>query len=255
MRALLQPITTVAPRTSEPGTARYVQSYLLLRAAVGALGVALPAVLVFTDGLWFDGDPFPRGSLSAYYYSGVRDVLVGTICAIGTFLLAYKVTERNLDNFLSVFAGITGILIALFPPGLPRGATASPLQERLGEDFCADAHFYAAAAFLIALAILSGTFGVREGNRPARVGKLPPRFWRAYHLVCAGLVGVALVYMGVTELTDSGPRTTLLIGETGALMAFGASWLAKGAELDMLRGQPAREIRDVRTTSRARVPV
>ena len=67
-----------------------------------------------------------RSSLSAYYYSGARDLMVGTICAIGTFLLAYKVAERNLDNTLSVLAGLTVILVALFPPRVRTGRNPSP---------------------------------------------------------------------------------------------------------------------------------
>jgi len=239
VREFLTPITEVAPRPEDPADARYVRSYLLMRAAVGALGIALPVVLVLTDGLWFDGAPFPRNSLSAYYYSGVRDVMVGAICAIGTFLLAYKVAERNLDNSLSLLAGLTVILVALFPPRLPRGGTLAPLQERLGEVLCAQLHFATAAVFLISLAVLSVTFGIREGNRPPRSQKLGPGFWRAYHFACAGVIAAALIFMGITEISDTGPRTSLLLGETISLMAFGASWLAKGFELDMLRGRPA----------------
>ena len=236
----MAPITTVPPRPQDPAHARYVRSYLLMRAAVGALGIALPVVLVLTDGLWFDGAPFPRSSLSAYYYSGVRDLMVGTICAIGTFLLAYKVAERNLDNTLSVVAGLTVILVALFPPRLPRGGKLAPLQDRLGEVVCAQLHFAAAAVFLICLAVLSVTFGLREGNRTERSQRFSPGFWRAYHFACAAIIAAALLFMGITEISDSGPRTSLLIGETVSLMAFGASWLAKGFELDMLRGHPSR---------------
>jgi hypothetical protein len=239
VRDFLKPVTTTAPRPTEPAAFRYVRSFLILRVAIGALGVGLPLILVLGDGLWFDGDPFPRHSLSAYYYSGVRDVLVGTICAIGTFLLAYKVAEQNLDNTLSVVAGATAIPIALFPPHVRAGATPSPLQERLGESVCAGVHFAAAATFLISLAVLSVLFGVREGGRNARPGQLPPKFWRIYHWSCAGMIVVALLWMGLTELLDVGPSSSLLYGETVSLMAFGASWLAKGLEIDMLRDSGA----------------
>ena len=238
MRDFLTPVTTVEPRPTEPDTARYVRSFLILRTATGVLGIALPIVLVLCDRLWFDGDPFPRNSLSAYYYSGVRDVLVGTVCAIGVFLFGYKVAERNLDNSLSVLAGVTAVAIALFPPGVRGGAQLAPLQERLGESTCAALHFIAAATFLTALGVLSVVFGVREGKRPVRPGKLSPQFWRGCHWACAGAIVLALLWMGVTEAFDWGPTSSLLYGETAALMAFGTSWLAKGLELDMLRGRP-----------------
>jgi hypothetical protein len=215
---------------------------LILRAGTGALGVALPFVLVLCDGLLFDLEPFPRNSLSAYYYSGVRDVMVGAVCAIGVFLFSYKVAERNLDNSLSVFAGVTAVAVALFPPRLRGGAQPTPIQERLGEAACAAVHFAAAAAFLIALAALSVVFGVREGTRPRRAGKLSPSFWRGYHWTCAGAIAVALLWIAATEISGWGPASALLYGESAALIAFGASWLAKGLELDMLRGRPAAEI-------------
>ena len=49
----------------------------------------------------FDGHPgsrIPRSSMSAYYYSGWREVFTVTIGTIAFFLFAYKITEKNLDN-------------------------------------------------------------------------------------------------------------------------------------------------------------
>jgi hypothetical protein len=37
---------------------------------------------VFIDKAAIHGNPFPRGSLSVYYYSGMRDVFVGILVAI-----------------------------------------------------------------------------------------------------------------------------------------------------------------------------
>jgi hypothetical protein len=73
----LQPVPTVHPRPADPSTARYVSSYLIMRTVVGLLGIALPFVLVLVDGVWFDSSPFLRESLSAYYYSGARELFVG----------------------------------------------------------------------------------------------------------------------------------------------------------------------------------
>ena len=102
VRRFLKPVATVHPRPADPGTARYIRSYLIMRALVGALGIALPFALVLIDGWGFDGHPFPRTSLSAYYYSGTRELFVGALCAIGVFLITYKVAEINLDNTLSL---------------------------------------------------------------------------------------------------------------------------------------------------------
>ena len=240
MRELLKPVVTTEPRPTDPDMARYVRSYLIMRALVGALGIALPFVLVLLDGIWFDGDPCPRTSLSAYYYSGVRELFVGTLSATGVFLITYKVAERNLDNTLSIVAGCGALVVALFPTGRPNEAVKlTPLQDRLGESTVETIHFVAATVFIVSLGVISYYFGKREGARPQRENKRPPEFWRTYHWVCAGAIGVALGWIAVTQISDWGPSESLLYGEAAATFAFGASWLWKGLEVDMLRGHPA----------------
>jgi hypothetical protein len=233
---LLRPELAVEPRPADPGTARYVRSYLIMRVLVGALGVALPFMLVLADGLGFDGDPFPRDSLSAYYYSGVRELFVGTLSATAVFLVTYKVADRTLDNTLSTLAGVAVLAVALFPTGLPADVVQpTPLQERLGESVVEAIHFTAAGIFIVSLAVISFFFGVREGARPPREGRRSPRFWRNYHWLCAGAIAAALLWIGATEVAG-GPDKSLLIGEAVSVWAFGASWLMKGLELDILRG-------------------
>ena len=246
MRAFLEPVVTVEPRPRDPHVSRYVRSYLIMRVVIGAVGVALPFMLVLVDGLWFDGDPFLRTSLSAYYYSGVRELFVGTLSATGIFLITYKVAERNLDNTLSLLAGSAVLLVALFPTGLPANVVQlTPLQDRLGAANVERVHYIAAGAFIVSLAVISYFFGKREGTRPPQEGKRRSRrFWRLYHWACAGAIGVALVWIAVTELTEWGPNESLLYGEAVSALAFGASWLWKGLELDMLRGSPAPQVDD-----------
>ena len=240
MREFLTPVAAVHPPPADPGTARYVRSYLIMRTLVGTLGLALPFVLVLLDGLWFDGDPFPRTSLSAYYYSGAREVFVGALSATGVFLITYKVAEVNLDNTLSLLAGVAVLGVAMFPTDRSSDAIAlTPLQDRLGESVVAGIHFTAAGAFILSLAAISYYFGKREGARRAAVGRRSPRFWQRYHWICAGTILAALAWSAVTELSGWGPSRSLLYGEAVAVWAFGASWLWKGLELDMLRGGPS----------------
>ena len=227
----------VDPRPQDAGAKRYVRSYLLMRVIIGMIGIGLPFALVLLDGVWFDGSPFPRTSLSDYYYSGVRELFVGALCAVGVFLVAYKVAEVNLDNTLSLLAGIAALGVALFPTDRPRGAVPlTPLQDELGETFVATVHYGSAVVFIVALGVISYFFGLREGARPAGPGKRSPRFWRTFHWICAGVIAAALLFVLVTEVFDVGPRESLLIGEAVSVWAFGVSWLWKGLEVDMLRG-------------------
>lgn len=244
----LKPQVAVEPRSADPAASRYVRSYLIMRVLIGVVGVSLPFVLALCDGLLLDGNPFPRTSVSAYYYSGVRELFVGALIATGIFLLTYKVADRNLDNILSTVAGVAAITVALFPTARPEESAElrpprpelTPLQDRLGESAVEVIHFIAAFTFIASLAVISYFFGKREGKRPVRIGQHRTReFWRNFHWACAGAIAAALVWVGITELADIGPNERLLYGEAVAALAFGASWLWKGLEWDMLRGRPA----------------
>jgi hypothetical protein len=237
----LQPADEVGTRPTDPVGMRYVQSFLRLRIGVGALAILLPPALVIVDGLWFNGGWSSRDSLSDYYYSGARELFVGTLCAVGVFLIAYKVAEKNLDNTLSGVAGVAAVGVALFPTNNDASVALTPLQDELTEGFVAGIHYGCAVVFISLLAALSVYFGIREGKRPARQTRRPPRFWRDFHWICAGVIGAALLFMLVAQVGDVGPKDALFIGETVAVLAFAVSWLAKGAEWDMLRGRPALE--------------
>jgi hypothetical protein len=236
----LAPVTEVGPRPTAEAPKEevwYVRSFLFMRVAIGVLGVVMPLWLVFADKLAYHGDPFPRGSLSVYYYSGMRDVFVGIMSATGVFLITYKLSEKNLDNAASLVAGICGCLIPLFPTGRPsQSLSLTPLQDLLGETTVKTIHFVASALFIGLLAVLSYYFGKREGERPQRPDTRSPTFWKWFHWACTFAMVLAIVWIVVT-LSVGWPPRALLIGEWTATWAFGMSWLAKGAELDTLFGR------------------
>lgn len=217
----------VRERPTDSGAASYVRSYLWLRAFTGILGILVPIVLVLVEPLLFDDRPFLLGSLSAYYYSGVREFFVGSLCAIGVFLLAYKIVDRSWENLVSITAAISVVCVALFPTSRPgNGVPLTPLQVWLGEDWVQRVHFTAAAVFLTSLGVISYFFA-RLGPK---TGRLSPRFWRGFHLTCCGFIGGALALAVIHHLTDW-PGKGLLIAEWAAIWAFAASWLGKGLEI------------------------
>ena len=176
MSGFLTPVRRVETRP-DPDTdrdaTRYVRSYLWMRIGIGVLGIALPLLLVFIDKGAFHGNPFPRGSLSVYYYSGMRDEFVAILSATGIFLITYKVAERNLDNAASLLAGMSAIVIPLFPTGLPPYAHVSltPLQKLIGESATRWVHFTASVTFLVSLALITFFFGVREREPACAAGE------------------------------------------------------------------------------------
>jgi hypothetical protein len=224
------PEVAVKPRPeNEP---RYVRSYVFTRFAIGLLGVVLPPLLVFFEPALFDGLPAPRGSLSAYYYSGLREVFVGGLWAIGVFLIVYKFLDFSWESLLSSLAGAAAVLVGVFPTERPGdGVTPTPFQVKLGEDVVTAIHYGAAVAFIALLVPIVLFFARDEGRRGHHN-------WRGFHTVTAVLIlaGAALAaFAGIT----GGPDKGVLFGEWIAIWAFGASWLVKGAEFETLFGRGA----------------
>ena len=78
-------------------------------------------------------------SLSAYYYTGTRNVFVGTLWAIGIFLFAYPGYNHR-EDLLGNLAGVFALGVSLFPTACD-GCTPGPgFLPALG---------FAAALFLI----------------------------------------------------------------------------------------------------------
>src|SRR5258708_1137366 len=97
-----------------------VMSYLGLRKAIGIIGLMLPFLLAignfFAQPLLRDAKPL-RGlqdSISHYYYTDMGNVFVGSLCAIGIFLLSYRGYEKH-DRVAGTLACIFAVGVALFP--------------------------------------------------------------------------------------------------------------------------------------------
>jgi len=239
-RAVFQSETPTDPRpdpVDERYRSLYVRSYLAMRTLVGVIGVLLPVALVLIDWLGFD-EGAVRSSMSAYYYSGMREMFVGAMAATSVFLVTYKIAEWSWDNLLSVTAGLAAALVAVFPTGIPAGADIplTPLQDGLGESTVRTVHYVAASVFIASLGVMCALFGRREGGRPPRATKQDGTFWQWFHWSCAMVIGLAVVFIVVTGIADA-PTDHLFWGEAIATFAFGASWFAKGFELDVLLGR------------------
>ncbi len=238
LRELWTRSTTPREERGSDVSPAYVRSYLAMRAAVGVLGLLLPWTLVVGD-RWLFGAREVRPSLSDYYYSGLRDVFVGVLCAIGVFLVTYKVAERSLDNQLSSVAGFAAVGVALFPTRPLGDDATTPLQSLLGISTTSVVHFGSAAVFMVALAGMSFLFGRREGRRARRSPTaFSPQAWRRFHWTCSAVIVASVLFIVLSFLTDAFGRHAVLIGESAAVLAFGASWLGKGAEIVTLLRRP-----------------
>ena len=95
-------------------------SYMILRRVVGMIGLGLPVVLV-TGHLLLDHDPLPP-SISDYYYSDMRDLLIGCMWALAVFMASYRGHDRR-DDITGDITCVSAILVSLFPVAPATGAT------------------------------------------------------------------------------------------------------------------------------------
>ncbi|MDQ1747795.1 MAG: hypothetical protein QOD07_2058 [Frankiaceae bacterium] len=237
--------TTNAPdRTNldDPFRRRYLKSYLLLRVLIGAVGIALP-VMTYAGTALLPGGHWGtvRGSLSSYYYSGMREFFTCALAVTGVFLMTYKAFQRELENYLTLAGGFAVILVAFFPTDRPDKAkdVLTPLQRAFGETAVATVHFLSAILFIASLAVISYCFGEREAKRPARPGHRSPAFWQTLHRSCAGAIVVAGAFYAARKFGHLPCGSwvdahDLWLTEVVAVAAFATSWLSKGWEIRQL---------------------
>jgi hypothetical protein len=103
-----------------------LDTYRYLRGGMPVMLVMLASALIIeraTATCW-------QTSISAYFFTGVHAVFIGTICAIGTLLVVYKGSNDTEDVLLNL-AGILAFVVAFVPttrPVLLCGASALPVD-------------------------------------------------------------------------------------------------------------------------------
>ena len=193
-----------------------------LQKALGILGVALPIILYLGNLIVF-GDSELRDSMSAYYNTDMRDVLVGTLFAFGVALFAYRGYER-VDTIVANVAALGAIGTALF--GTPAEGVVNPPMRI--------AHGVFTLIFYGSL-ILFSLWLFRKTNPEAEPTEMKMKRDQVY-LICGVIMIISLIFIASTWLFG----LELLGGkaifwfETIANTAFGVSWFVKGNLVSML---------------------
>jgi hypothetical protein len=208
-----------------------VMSYLTQRLLIGVLAVLLPVAVVIVNWLMGYG---VEPSISGYYYTPMRNIFIGTLCAIGVFLITYDGYDLP-DRLITDLAGLCTICLSFFPTVPGSGATAR--QVIIG-----DIHLGFAGGAFIALAVMSFRFAKRE---PTPAG-LP--LWQrikfafgftepgdsatpAWELRTYRLAGLVLLIGIVAAVLLSSINYSLLVIEWVMLSSFGVAWFVKGRKI------------------------
>lgn len=219
-----------------------VLSFLAVRRAIGRLGVFLPVSLMTYALIVPEG---ALESMSAYYYSPMREVFVGALCALAVFLWSYEgyrpydgqwLTDRNVARSAAI--GATGVA---FLPTTPERVydeagnvvTQAPLTEctllqcRLGLETSGTLHFLAAGMFFISLAVFCLFLFTRgDDSDPGK------RAENVIYRICGWTILAMIAAIAVLQITglrrvwaDWNP---VFWAEVVASLAISVSWMVKG---------------------------
>ena len=210
------------------------KTVMLLRLAIGAIGVVMPFFLpignfVFAELRGQNTSGYWPGSMSASYYTSTRNIFVGGLCALGVFLIFYRYDSR--DDRWSTVAGLSAIGVALCP--------TAPLHPTTYQRSLQIVHMSLAGLFLGTLAM----FCIASFRDPTNSGQ---KSWIKAAYLGAGVsifvfIGLAIV-MGAAKVGNTWTLTPLYLFEALSVFAFGTAWIGSAVELrDEIAAFAARE--------------
>lgn len=199
-----------------PKYTRHTYSYIALRKTVGWIGILLPFVLWFGVAVIFDDEP--QSSISHYYYTHMRNLFVGSLCAVGLFLFFYAGHDKW-DDWAGNIAAVFAIGIAWMP------------TTEYGIDTIGILHFVCATLFFLTLAAIS-LFLFTKTHKGKEM-ESPKKNRNLIYKICAFVMIGCLLAIIVYVLFFQERKVTSLIywAEAIALVAFGVSWLTKGGSI------------------------
>jgi hypothetical protein len=197
-------------------------TYLSLRLGIAVLSIALPVAL-WLVGAALGGLPL-QASMSAYYHAGdgvVRDVFVGTLCAVAAGLHLYK-GITDLENNALNLAAILLVGVALVPMAWECGDACPSLSL----------HGTFAALFFVAIAYVC-IFRASDTLSLIRDPALARRYRRTYQGLGVAMIlaPVAAGVLGWLLEKGSGYRWTLFLVEAAGVWIFAGYWVVKTLEM------------------------
>lgn len=202
---------------------RMLVSYLNLRKAIGMLGILLSALL--PAGLLlasrFD---YVQKSLSYYYWTTSRDVLVGVLAIAGALLLTYRGYDRK-DRALSMTAGIAALAVAIFPCFNESGRVGYFQAPAKASEVI---HLVAACVFFLSLAYMS-FFQFSKGSVQKKILGVSCNL--IYRICGASMLALMIILAAIVLSVPSAvveEHAIIYMIESMMLVAFGSSWLVKG---------------------------
>lgn len=231
-----------------------VLDYLALRRAVGWIGLTFPFTLMI-GGFVFETIGHQslhiESSISSYYYTGMGNVFVGLLCAIGVFHVAtdgYDLTDRIAGRLVCIFS----LGVAWFPTTPHCIGTGKPTDA---QRIIGDVHYTFAALLFATLAffcIFQFTQTVDKSTRTRR-----KRERNIVYYVCGSTIVACILVIGTVKfVVESLPSLAGFLCwlrswewnfwfESLALVAFGFAFLIKGEFILKDEPRPFAELTEI----------
>ena len=212
-----------------------VLSYFAQRRAAGYIGFLLPLAVLTYDHLTLGCLP---GSISASYHTGVRNFFVGSLCAVGVFLISSIGYAE--DKPWSIFAGVMAFVVAFCPTKADgcraSGASGPSTVIPVIHGIAACALFLTFAYFCLVLFTRTQKDGVVISRPKLAELPKPKRHRNIAFLVCGWIMVTAMAvfaaWVGAAKwLNVPKPHHLLFVVEWVCLWAFGFAWLVNGQQL------------------------
>lgn len=201
-------------------------------------------IIFFTWSFALTGSHFLLDSISSYYHTNLRDMLVGILCAVSVFLLSYH--GYDLRDFITFkIAGISALGVAFFPAFIKKSEINTYIHIAPNVSASTNAvHYISAALFFLALAYVSLVLFPRTHPRIGKADRTRQKIKRnRIYRACGITILVCLVLLLLANSLPAGSGILKLAPvfwiETTALFAFGASWLVKGEVVLRDKAMPA----------------
>ncbi len=197
-----------------------IVSFLTLRRLIGIFGIALPLIILFYSFLISGCDMLDR-SISAYYHTGLHDIFVGILCALGVFMMTYKGYDRK-DTFASILAGIFAVSVAFFPTDDHPVCGNNDSIPGFGA-----LHLTAAAGLFLVFAYMSLMLFTKTAGGMTSEKQKRNTVYKICGYVIVGCIALILIHKTAGSFLPEWMNPVFWL-EAVSLLAFGISWLVKG---------------------------
>lgn len=204
----------------------YVISYFTLRQLTGLAGLLMP--IIVRTGAYIFENIYSTDSISAYYYTGMRDVLTATLVLVGALLACYR-SEVWYDNVIAIVAGLAAIGIGLFPMDPTYAAEIILKYPGIIGDQCylnrglLGYHFiFVTIFFSLSFYLVYFSFSAFTPKNPTKQKLIRNKFYKA----CGMVMLISFLAIGYIAATTKGG--SIFWPESVAVGAFAIAWLVKG---------------------------